>query len=190
MASNIDVVKTIPSYNISVLCLYLCVCMSVANIGPYFKTRSSKFPLLFTMPVAVASLLLWPHCNTSCILPVLWMTSCFRVMTKSQKPLQRATPYASAVHAVVVCLSVCLSVTSRCVSNQLNGSSWCLYGSFFPLFCKEIRVSAKIRIFPLQLCPKFYTWLEQFRQGKSILLSTKFMDAQACWPHLWRPTCG
>ena len=24
--------------------LYLCVCMSVANIGPYIKTRSSKFP--------------------------------------------------------------------------------------------------------------------------------------------------
>ena len=31
-------------YNMSVLCLYLCVCMSVANIAPYIKTRSSKFP--------------------------------------------------------------------------------------------------------------------------------------------------
>jgi len=42
MASNTDVVKK--NYNMSVLCLYLCVCMSVANIGPYIKTRSSKFP--------------------------------------------------------------------------------------------------------------------------------------------------
>jgi len=41
MASNIDVVKTILSYNISVLCLYLCVCMSVANIGPYFTISVS-----------------------------------------------------------------------------------------------------------------------------------------------------
>jgi len=30
----------------SVLCLYLCVCMSVANIGPYTKTRSS-YPITF-----------------------------------------------------------------------------------------------------------------------------------------------
>ena len=42
MASNTDVVKNI-YYDMSVLCLYLCVCMSVANIGPYIKTRSSKF---------------------------------------------------------------------------------------------------------------------------------------------------
>ena len=40
MASNTDVVKKL-YYNMSVLCLYLCVCMSVANIGPYIKTRSS-----------------------------------------------------------------------------------------------------------------------------------------------------
>jgi len=46
MASNTDVVKK----NMSVLCLYLCVCMSVANLSPYIKTRSSKFPQLFTMP--------------------------------------------------------------------------------------------------------------------------------------------
>ena len=43
MASNTDVVKKL-YYNMSVLCLYLCVCMSVANIGPYIKTRCSKFP--------------------------------------------------------------------------------------------------------------------------------------------------
>ena len=31
----------------SVLCLYLCVCTFVANIGPYIKTRSSKIPITF-----------------------------------------------------------------------------------------------------------------------------------------------
>jgi len=82
------------------------------------------------------------------VLPVLWMTSCFRVMTKSQKTLHRPTLYASAVYAVVVCLSVCLSVTSRCVSKRLNGSNWFRYGSFLPLCCKEVRVSPKIRVFP------------------------------------------
>ena len=30
----------------SVLCLYLCVCVSVANIGPYIKTISS-YPITF-----------------------------------------------------------------------------------------------------------------------------------------------
>jgi len=53
MASNIDVVKTILSYNISVLCLYLCVCMSVANIGPYFKTnlQNSRYFLQCPLPL-------------------------------------------------------------------------------------------------------------------------------------------
>ena len=36
MASNTDVVKKL-YHNMGVLCLYLCVCMSVANIGPYVK---------------------------------------------------------------------------------------------------------------------------------------------------------
>jgi len=36
MASNTDVVKKL-YYNMSVLCLYLCVCMSVANIAPISK---------------------------------------------------------------------------------------------------------------------------------------------------------
>ena len=36
MASNTDVVKKL-YYNMSVLCLYLCICMSVANICPMSK---------------------------------------------------------------------------------------------------------------------------------------------------------
>ena len=36
MASNTDDVKKL-HYNMSVLCLYLCVCMSVASIGPISK---------------------------------------------------------------------------------------------------------------------------------------------------------
>jgi len=48
MASDTDVVKKLYLYyNMSVLCLCRCVCMSVANIGPYIKTRSSKFPKLY-----------------------------------------------------------------------------------------------------------------------------------------------
>ena len=133
-------------YNMSVLCLYLCVCMSVANIGQYNETRSSKFPWLFTMPIAVA----WyssGHIAIRHALPVLWMTSCFHIMTKSQKLLHHATLYASKAYPVVVCLSVCLSVTSRCVSKRLNRSSWFRYGSFLSLCC-EVRVSPKIQVFP------------------------------------------
>jgi len=57
------------------------------------------------MPVAVAR---YSGGRTAIryVLPVLWMTSCFRVMTKSF-PLYRATLYVSVVYVVVVCLSVC-----------------------------------------------------------------------------------
>ena len=49
MASNTDVVKKL-YYNMSVLCLYVCVCMSVSAV---IKTRSSNFPeLLMMMPMA------------------------------------------------------------------------------------------------------------------------------------------
>jgi len=47
MASNTDVVKKL-YYNMSVLCLYLCVCLFAI-----VKTRSSNFPeLLMMMPMA------------------------------------------------------------------------------------------------------------------------------------------
>jgi len=40
MASNTDVVKK----NYTITCLYyVSISVSVANIGPYIKTRSSKF---------------------------------------------------------------------------------------------------------------------------------------------------
>jgi len=42
MASNTDVVKKL-YYNMSVLCLYLCVCMSVANIGRHIRTSLQNF---------------------------------------------------------------------------------------------------------------------------------------------------
>ena len=93
------------------------------------------------------------------VLPVLWTTSCFHVMTKSQKPLHRAALYASAIYAVVVCLFV----TSECVSKRLNGSSWFRYGSFLPLCCKEVRVSPKNK--GISLCyfvPNFMLDLKNF----------------------------
>jgi len=46
MASNTDVVKKL-YYYMSVLCLFLCVCMSVANIGPYIKSQIFKIPITF-----------------------------------------------------------------------------------------------------------------------------------------------
>jgi len=94
------------------------------------------------------------------VLTVLWVTRCFRVMTNSHK-----NPLPSAVYAVVMCvwlvyvsvhLSVCLSQAGA-VSKRLNGSSRFWHGSFLPLYCKDIPVATKIRYFPLQLCPKFYT---------------------------------
>ena len=46
MASNTDVVKKLYD-NMSVLCLYLSVCMSVANIGPYIKNQNFKIAITF-----------------------------------------------------------------------------------------------------------------------------------------------
>jgi len=46
MASNTDVVKKLYD-NMSVLCLYLSVCMSVANIGPYIKNQIFKIAITF-----------------------------------------------------------------------------------------------------------------------------------------------
>jgi len=42
MASNTDVVKKKLYHNISVLCLYLCVCYKQRPL--YMKNRFSKFP--------------------------------------------------------------------------------------------------------------------------------------------------
>jgi len=74
-----------------------------------------------------------------------------------------ARRYASAVHAVVVCPSVCLSVrpsvTSRhCI--ETTGRIELVFLARRPLSvyptlrCKEIWVSPKLGYFPLELCPK------------------------------------
>jgi len=34
-------------YNMSVLCLYLCVCMSDANIGPLYQNQIFNIPITF-----------------------------------------------------------------------------------------------------------------------------------------------
>ena len=66
-----------------------------------------------------------------------------------------ARRYASAVFAVVVCSSVCLSVTSRyciIVSKRLYGSNWFLSWRLSITYaiqkrcCKKIRVSLKVRL--------------------------------------------
>ena len=111
------------------------------------------------------------------VLPVLWMTSCFRVMTNSHNnPFTLPTVYASAVYAVVVYLSVCLSQTSV-VSKRLNGSNWSWYGSFLPLCCKEIRVSPKITLSQIcyltgKISPGEVSRVVNKVQGRSSLLTT------------------
>jgi len=154
------------------LCLYVC-----CKHRPLYQNQIFKIPVTFYNARCRCSVLLWSHWNSH-VFPGLWMTSCFRVMTKSQNVLSSW-----------VCSSVCLS-QAGVVSKRLNGLSWFLYRSFVPLCCKEVRVSHEIRVFRLQLCPKFYTWLEKFRHRKSIVLSTKFMDGRACWPLLRQSMCS
>ena len=118
------------------LCLYVC-----CKYRPLYQNQIFKIPITFYNARCRCSVLLWSHCNSH-VLPVLWLTSRFRVMTKSQKPLHRAALYANAV-ADMLSSCVCPSLTSRCVSKRLNGSNWFLYKSFIPLCCKEIRVQNK-----------------------------------------------
>jgi len=150
MASNTDDVKKL-HYNMSVLCLYLCVCMSVASIGPISKPHLQNSHNFLQCPLL---LLCTPLAALQYVMYFRFCGWC-HVMTQSQKPLHRATLFASAVYAVVRDGQTRrLSVTSRCVSKRLNGSSWFRYGTLLPLCCKEVRVSPKIKVFPLQLCPK------------------------------------
>jgi len=136
MAPNTDVVEIL-YYYMFVLCLYLCVCMSVGNIGPYIKTRSSKFPELFTMPVAVARYssggIAIRH-----VLSVLLMTSFFRVLTNSHK-----NTFFMPLYTLARCmLSSCICPSVKPVSyKQLSGSS------LFVLCWKEIQFSPKITVF-------------------------------------------
>jgi len=101
------------------------------------------------MPVALARYSCGLIAIRHHVLPVLRMTSCFRVMTNSHKnPL--TVPLYTLVQYMLsscVCPSVCLS-QAGVVSKRLNGSSLFWYGSFLPLCCKEILVSPKIRVFP------------------------------------------
>jgi len=180
MASNTDVVKIL-YYNMFVLCLCLCVCMSVGNIGPYIKTRSSKFPELFTMPVAVARYssggIAIRH-----VLSVLLMTSFFRVLTNSHK-----NTFFMPLYTLARCmLSSCICPSVKPVSyKQLNGSS------LFVLCWKEIQFSPKnYSVFLCSSLPKFILGLEKICHGKSVVLSPKFTDGRVCWPYLRRSTCG
>jgi len=99
--------------------------------------------------------------------------------------------YASAVHAVAVCPSVCRSVRpseAGIVSKPLDESRWFwarrLPFICFTLCCKEIRVSPKIRVLPhWNFVPN--SLLRKFCHGKSIALSTQLDDSRACWWHLY-----
>ena len=99
--------------------------------------------------------------------------------------------YASAVFAVVLCLSIRLSVrpsvTSRyCI--ETTGRIELVLARRLPSICptlcyKEIWVSPKIRVLPSGTLSQ-NTGLRKFRHGKSIALPTKLIavvvDGQAC----------
>ena len=126
MTSNTDVVKkTI----LSVLCLYLCVCMSVANIGPYrlYQNQIFKIPVTFYNARCRCSVLLWSHCNMSCTSGFVddVMFSRNDKVIKTSSPCQLYT-LARYMLSSCVCPSVSLS-QAGVVSKRVNGSSWFLY---------------------------------------------------------------
>jgi len=103
----------------------------------------------------------------------------------------RATLCYSAVFAVVMCLSVCLSVhRSVCqnpVSKRLDKSSWvlaCRLPSTYPTLFSVNSVTYKNKVTSLwTFVPN--SGLEKFRHVKSIALSSKLVDGRACWRHLY-----
>ena len=120
------------------------------------------------MPVAVV----WYSCGSIAMhheLPVLWMTSCFRVMT--DRPSHK-NPFTVPLYTLerymlssCVCPSVCL-LQAGVVSKRLNVSCWFWYGSFLLLCCKEVRVSPKIRVFPsATLSQIFFLDLKNFSRA-------------------------
>jgi len=73
--------------------------------------------------------------------------------------------------AVVVCLSVCLSVTHKYISKRLHGSSWGIRGSLdlFYICSKDIRViSQKISVLSSGTLPK-NSRLRKFVHGDCII---------------------
>jgi len=86
-----------------------------------------------------------------------------------------------------VCPSVCLS-QAGVVSKQIGGSSWFLACRLFiihTLLYGNGQVSLKIR---LLLSGTLSQGLRKFRNGKSIVVSTKLVDGRACISHLRRRT--
>jgi len=71
------------------------------------------------------------------------------------KPVFTARHYASLVFAVIMCPSVCLSVTSQYCIETSWFSAWELPLMTYPIpCCKEILVPPKIRVLPSGTFPK------------------------------------
>jgi len=65
MASNNDVVKK----NYTITCLYyvsISVSVCLLQHRPLYQNQIFKTPITFYNPRCRCSVLLWPHCNTSC----------------------------------------------------------------------------------------------------------------------------
>jgi len=90
-------------YSMSVLCLYLCVCMSqaYAPISEPDLQNSHNF-LLFLNTRCHCSVFLWPHCNTSC-------TSIFvdDVMFLRNDRVTKTPSLCHSIRYTCVCPSVC-----------------------------------------------------------------------------------
>ena len=79
------------------------------------------------------------------------------------RPATPDVPVALDAHVAMAlclcpCLSVCLSITSRCSVKKMDGLicflAWRLLSTSPTLCLKEIQVSAKITVLPLELFPK------------------------------------
>jgi len=93
--------------------------------------------------------------------------------------------YASAMYAVVVCPSVCLSVCHKLV---MCGKWWDESSGILArrLLHLSYTVFLKILVPPSTSSWNFVTNTghRKFHHGKSIVLSTKLTDGQTCQPHL------
>ena len=92
------------------------------------------------------------------------------------KPVFTARHYASLVFAVIMCPSVCLSVTSQYCIKTSWFSAWELPLTYPIPCCKEILIPPKIRVLPSGTFPK----LRKCCHGKSVVWSINVVDGRAC----------
>jgi len=124
--------------------------------------------------------------------PHIHIHSLYAVYSAIQFPFlpRDATRYATAVYAVVVCLSVCLSLRHKPVLHRNDRTNWVVlgHGGFLPPvpYCVA-RISKNYSTSLCDFVPN--SGLREYRHRNSISLSTKpvivDVDGLACWRHLY-----